>query len=94
MTVRAKFQLQSITEHFWNKGSKTLKFHASYDPSIPEDQRFQQATPSGTFEMQCDNPAALAQFEMGKQYYFDITPADVPTEALAAAPEGSTATQG
>jgi len=28
------------------------------------------------FEMMCTNPSALAQFELGKQYYFDITPAD------------------
>ena len=76
MTVRAKFQLQAITDHYWSAGSKTLRFYASYDPSIPEDQRFQKATPSGSFEMQVDNPVALAQFELGKQYYFDITPTE------------------
>ena len=75
MTVRAKFQLQSITAHHWNKDCKTLKFFASYDPSIPEDLRFQKATPSGSFEMTVDNPAALAQFELGNQYYFDVTQA-------------------
>lgn len=75
MTVRAKFQLQSVTDHHWSKGVKTLKFYASYDPSIPEDQRFSKATPNGSFEMTVDNPAAIAQFELGKQYYFDITEA-------------------
>lgn len=89
MSVRAKFQLQSITAHCFSS-AKTLKFYASYDPTIPEDQRFAQATPSGSFEMYVDNPAAIAQFEIGKQYYFDITPADLPVEAQ----EGANATQG
>jgi hypothetical protein len=75
MTVRAKFTLTSVTQHAWSADSKTLRFQAQYDTSIPEDQRFQKATPSGQFEMQCDNPAANAQFELGKAYYFDITPA-------------------
>lgn len=74
MSVRAKFQLQAITNYHYGEG-KTLKFYASYDPSIPEDQRFAKATPCGSFEMTVDNPAALEQFEIGKQYYFDITPA-------------------
>lgn len=76
MTVRAKFQLQSATQHSWHPNAKTLKFSAVYDTRIPEDQRFQEATPSGTFEMLCTNPAALEQFELGESYYFDITPAD------------------
>jgi hypothetical protein len=83
MTVRAKFTLASITHHMWSGESKTLRFQAQYDTSIPEDQRFQKATPSGHFEMQCDNPAALAQLEMGKAYYFDITPADPPAATTA-----------
>ncbi|PXW23424.1 hypothetical protein [Paraburkholderia caballeronis] len=76
MTVRAKFRLSDITEHHWpwsKTPAKTLKFTADYDPSIPEDQRFQEATPQGNFEMLCTNPVALAQFELGKSYYFDIT---------------------
>jgi hypothetical protein len=73
--VRAKFMLVEVTENHWNRNSKQLVFSPQYDTSIPEDQRFAQATPAGRFEMQVDNPAALAQLEIGKQYYFDITPA-------------------
>ena len=73
MTVRAKFQLQEITSNFWNPTSKTLIFRAAYDMTIPEDQRFNKATPSATVTMQVDNPAALEQFELGKYYYFDMT---------------------
>lgn len=75
MSVRAKFRLVSVTEHHFNKDSRTLVFQAEYDQSIPEDVRFQKATPNGRFEMQCDNPAANAQFELGKAYYIDLTPA-------------------
>ncbi|MGS1014111.1 hypothetical protein ACVCL0_09040 [Rhodanobacter sp. UC4450_H17] len=76
MSVRAKFRLDTVSTHSWNTSARTLKFSAQYDTAIPEDQRFQEATPSGTFEMLCTNPAANAQFEIGKSYYFDITPAD------------------
>lgn len=76
MTIRAKMVLSSITSHSWSKDSKTLKFTTQYDQSIPEDQRFQKATPSGFIEMQVDNPAALEQFELGKGYYVDFTPSE------------------
>jgi hypothetical protein len=73
MTVRAKFTVTEVTH--MQGTSKRLKFTAQYDSSIPEDQRFQKATPWGQFEMVVDNPAALEQFELGKAYYLDFTPA-------------------
>jgi hypothetical protein len=73
--VRAKFMLTEVTEGYWNRNSKRLVFSPQYDTSIPEDLRFATATPSGRFEMQVDNPAALAQLELGKTYYFDISEA-------------------
>ncbi|MFJ1255989.1 hypothetical protein [Cupriavidus sp. CuC1] len=75
MTVRAKLQLQSVTSHAWSGDAKTLKFGVQYDSTIPEDQKFCKATPSGSIEIQVDNPAAVAQFELGKSYYVDFTPA-------------------
>lgn len=76
MTVRAKFQLQEITTTAW--GSKRLKFSCQYDSNIPEDQRFQKATPSGHIEMQIDNPAAVEQFTLGDYYYADFNAAPKP----------------
>jgi len=76
MSVRAKFKLTEIRRHSWHPSAQTLRFDAQYDESIPEDQRFFDATPSGHFEMLCNNPHATAPFELGKQYYFDITPAE------------------
>lgn len=72
MTVRAKLQLQSETKHSW--GGKTLGFACQYDASIPDDQRFMKATPTGSLNITIDNPAAIEQFQLGKYYYIDFVP--------------------
>jgi hypothetical protein len=72
MSVRAKFTLQEI--HEFSYPGKKFVFTPQYDTSIPEDQRFSKATPSGRFEMQVDNPAAIEQFKLGQAYYVDFTP--------------------
>lgn len=74
MTVRAKFKLSEITSYASGPG-KRLTFRPEYDTSIPEDARFAKYTPNGEFWMFVDNPAALEQLEINKQYYLDITPA-------------------
>ena len=68
--------LYSITEETYRHGSssKTLNFTSQYDTSIPEDQRFQKATPSASAKFVVDNPAALEQFVPGEYYYLDFTP--------------------
>jgi hypothetical protein len=53
---------------------RVFRFSATYDESVPEDQRYAQATPIGNIEMRVDNPAV--SFEPGKAYYLDFTPAD------------------
>ena len=73
MSVRAKFVLIEVTDMHWSAGTKRLKFSTQYDQSIPEDQRFAKATPSGSMEMQVDNPAALEQLKLGEAYYLDLT---------------------
>lgn len=74
MSVRAKFRLQEIRQHHYGEG-RTLVFGAEYDQSIEEDRRFAKATPSGRLEMYVDSQSALAQFELGKAYYFDVSEA-------------------
>lgn len=73
--VRAKFAVAEITQSGWGKDDSAANYRShrvvlqpQYDTTIPEDQRFQQATPSGFMEMQIDNPAALAQFKIGQQF--------------------------
>lgn len=78
MSVRAKFAVTEVQTRVWGPGpgGKTSKviLEPRYDDAIPEDQRFQQATPSGRIEMQIDNPAAVEQLVPGKQFYVDFTP--------------------
>lgn len=78
MIVRAKFKLSKIVTEKYAPGFQeqaTLVFEAQYDDTIEEDRRFAKATPTGRFEMRVDNPAALAFFELGKTYYFDVSEA-------------------
>jgi len=78
--VRAKFRLNAI-KTYADGLSKTYCFSASYDPTIPEDIRFQKASPYGSFEITIDNPTAQEFFELGKPYYFDAVPVPVPVPA-------------
>jgi hypothetical protein len=73
--VRAKLTVTSITEHH-NLVGKTIKLHCIYDPTIPEDRRFSEATPNGSMEIFVTNPAALEQFTKGKTFYVDFTPVE------------------
>ena len=78
MTVRATMHLKSETTYEW--GGKKLTFETRYDHSIPEDQRFQKATPTGSIDMQIDNPSALEQFKLGGDYYVDFSAVPVPSD--------------
>lgn len=55
---------------------RTFRFLAEYDPTVPEDQRYAQTTPSGSITIQVDNPAVI--FTPGRSYYLDFTPVDDP----------------
>lgn len=85
MKVRCKMCLVSITDHASHGGkpAKTFKFQPQYDQSIPEDQRFQAASPSGEFTIYVTNPAVVEHYKLGGFYYFDSEP--VP-EVAASAP--------
>jgi len=74
MSVRAKFTVTEISSFSYSPTMKRVTLQPQYDSTIPEDQRFASATPSGTLMMTVDNPAAMAQLELGKAYYIDITP--------------------
>lgn len=80
--IRAKFKLTGILNQSWNLNQKEYRFDAQYDTTIPEDQRFSQATPSGTMRMQVNNPAANEFFKLGEDYYLDFTPAPKPVPVV------------
>jgi hypothetical protein len=93
--VRAKLTCSYIQDRTFDYGqggkypTRIVRFDCSYDDKIPEDQRFQKATPSGFIEMQIDNEAALAQLQPGKSFYVDFTPVEAASPAVVT-PENST----
>ena len=56
--------------------AQNIRLAAQYDPSIPEDQRFMEATPTGELKFYVSNPAVIGGFTIGKNYYVDLTPCD------------------
>lgn len=73
--IRAKLTVNRIETQEYSAAyqQKTVVFGTVYDQNIPEDQRFQQATPSGEARLQIDNPVALEVFKPGKKFYVDFT---------------------
>lgn len=69
---RAKFQLQEITHSQGEQ--RTLLFRAAWDPTIPENERFNKATPWGEIKMVVSNPEV--QPELGQYFYVDFTEAE------------------
>lgn len=78
MTVRAKFRCNSeIVRKYGPEDihvSRSYEFTAMYDPTVPEDQRYAKATPTGQLTIAVDNPAVT--FVPGKFYYLDFTPTE------------------
>ena len=78
MSIRTKMKLDTITEEKWGSEPENsvhyLNFSCVYDPTLPEDKRFQKATPFGTAKFQVDNQSALDQFVPGQYYYVDFSP--------------------
>lgn len=90
MGVRAKMKCDEITQRVnWSNSDKPMeivKLRAVSDGS-PENKRWAAASPSGTFEIQIDNPDALKQFKVGKSYFIDINEVvDDQPDALGAVP--------
>lgn len=77
--VRAKFMVTRVQQHYYSsangpvEGSKEIFLTPQYDTSIPEDQRYSKATPSGEIRLQIDNPSAAAYLKPGTQFYVDFT---------------------
>lgn len=78
MPVRAKFRCTFETHKKWGPEDsqvvRSYDFMATYDPDVPEDQRYAKASPSGSLTIQVDNPAVA--FTPGQSYYLDFTPVD------------------
>jgi hypothetical protein len=92
MSVRAKFKVDKIersliSRRVEDKDGKPQSapcemrtvvmtpVHGNNDPNH-ENTKFWQASPSGHLELGCVNLEASEQFELGREYYIDFTPAD------------------
>lgn len=73
--TRCKFVVTHLTRTHWSPTGATLRLSTQYDSNIPEDQRFALSTPSGTIEINVDNPDAIEFLELGKTFYVDFIPA-------------------
>ncbi|QIT28549.1 hypothetical protein [Raoultella terrigena] len=74
MTVRAKFQCNSINKSPDN--STAVVNMMAVTTGSAENETWSKYTPSGQLQMVISNPAAVEQFEQGKEYFIDITPAE------------------
>ncbi len=85
--TRAKFRVDSIertrgnvqnfeTKQWEPKEMWTLKASPVYQGSDPEAEntKFWQATPSGSLVLSTVNATALAGFDLGTEFYVDLTP--------------------
>lgn len=70
MSVRCKFVCSF-------KEGQSVHFSPVYSGS-EENQKFFQATPGGQIAFYTVNQSALDQFEQGKEYYVDFSPAEDP----------------
>ena len=68
MSVTAKFRCNSIEDFGTSKKVKLSPVSPGPD-ATEEDKAFWTATPSGTLEMQIDNPPAADIFAPGKVFY-------------------------
>jgi hypothetical protein len=70
--VRAKFKVTDKTPN--GEG-----FYVSMSPVVggsPENDSFYKWTPGGQIQLSTINTVAADQFEVGKEYYVDFTPAE------------------
>lgn len=89
MSVRAKFRCDSITHlitHIYDDDLKqavptparSIKMSPVYGNGDPnhENSKFWKASPGGSLSLDVVNADAVDQFEVGKEYYLDFTPAN------------------
>jgi len=74
ITVRAKMRCVQVVTH--DGGWQTIKFHAQYDETLPEDRRFSKATPNGSAEFSLSTDVLIGHYKPGTCYYFDVVEAD------------------
>lgn len=72
ITVRCKFIVERVSENMY--GCATIHMIPVTSGS-EENKKFWEYTPSGKLEISTTNKEAFHQFEIGGEYYIDITKA-------------------
>ena len=88
MQVRAKFKVDRIERALgsihtkedgkdrWRTGEVHTITLSPVSNGSPENEKFFASTPGGEIKLWCTNLAASEQFQLGKEYYIDFTPAE------------------
>lgn len=80
-TVRAKFKVDAKEEICNGKsadGTIAKQTNVKLSPVMSgseENKTFWKWSPGGSIQLACVNQAAADQFELGREYYVDFTPA-------------------
>ena len=74
MSVLAKMKVRSVEDFGDTYGEvyKTINMHCEYDTSLPEDQRFAIATPTGSVKITLTNPALKEYFKPGQVFLLTL----------------------
>jgi hypothetical protein len=75
-TVRAKFRAVSVEQGPNTSDTFAVKLTPVYDDGNAENKEFFTYTPGGEITLQVVRPETAGQFEVGKAYYVDFSPAD------------------
>ncbi len=74
MALRIKFRVTERADLYYSPTAKRVTFSAVADGDIPVGDRVSEGgAPSITFSALCDTAAALEQFTIGSEFYFDVT---------------------
>lgn len=77
MSVRAKMIVEAVEPAIKDESGHggTVRLRPVITGS-PENDQFYRYTPSGSLVLSTINQDAFSQFELGKQFYVDLTPAE------------------
>ena len=76
---RAKFKCVNVDRKGVDENSRDANADIRFEPvtcGSKENEEFFKWTPGGVIQLSCVNPAVNKQFEAGKEYYIDFTPAE------------------
>ena len=77
MTIRAKFFVTEVAKTTYGGRVKLSAVTRGQDNKI-----WASATPSGSIEMSIRNELAIEQFDVGKEYFVDFSPAPTGEEGM------------